>query len=520
MSAQVQDSTYLGIPTHFGRQMSPATLESVVQASSLEAYFRGFRQNIIGQDSFLDTNAGQVPLIYADWIASGRLYRPIEETLTELIGPYMANTHTEGSTTGRTMTTAYHEAFRIIKGHVGASDQDVLIAAHSGMTGLVNKLQRILGLRAHERHQERVRPATAAQTPVVFVTHMEHHSNQTSWLECMVDVVVIPADEQGLPDLVAYAGLLAGFAERPLKIAAITSCSNVTGVLTPYREIARITHRQGGICFVDFAASAPYIDIDMRPNDDPDGHLDALFFSPHKFLGGPGSSGIMVFCPKLYANRVPDNPGGGTVDWTNPWGEHKYLDSIEAREDGGTPAILQTIKAALAVRLKERMGTPQLHAREQELVARAFARFDRLPQVRVLAPHLRERIGALSFYVEGLHYNLGVRLLNDRYGIQVRGGCHCAGTYGHYLLNVDREHSRSITERISIGDNSNKPGWIRLSLHPVMTDAEVDYILDAIEDVSRHHETWGATYSYDPKVNDFEHCNDQGVLAQVQGWFA
>lgn len=487
--------------------------------SSLAAYFAGFRQNTIGHDSYVDTPCGRRPLVYADWIASGRLYRPIERRISEEIGPFMANTHTESNTTGRTMTAAYHEAFRVIKRHVGASPDDVLIAAHSGMTGVVNKLQRILGLRVHERHRDQLPKRPDAETPVVFVTHMEHHSNQTSWLECMVQVEVIPPCPDGLPDLDAYAELLVRFAERPLLIAAVTSCSNVTGVMTPYREIARLTHRHGGMCFVDFAASAPYVDIVMRPAGDPEGHLDAIFLSPHKFLGGPGSSGLMVFCPKLYRNRVPDNPGGGTVDWTNPWGEHKYLDGIEAREDGGTPAILQTIKAAMAIRLKEQMGTANIRAREHELLRRVWARLDRLPEVKVLAPTQRERIGAVSFYVDGLHYNLAVRLLNDRFGVQVRGGCHCAGTYGHYLLAVSRDHSRRITERITAGDNSEKPGWIRLSIHPTMTDAEVDYILDAIAEVAGRHGDWVQDYDYDPVHNDYYHVGERPAV-DAQAWLA
>ena len=485
---------------------------------SAEEVFARFRAETIGADRAIRTPYGEMPLVYADWIASGRLYRPIERRLSEEIGPYMANTHTESSTTGRTMTEAYHRARQRIKAHVGAHPDDVLIAAHSGMTGVVNKLQRILGLRAHERHDARVRPAAPEELPVVFVTHMEHHSNQTSWHECMVEVVVIPPDARGLPDLDAYAELLRRFAGRPLKIAAVTSCSNVTGVITPYREIARLTHRHGGLAFVDFAASAPYIDIDMRPAGDPDGHLDAVFLSPHKFLGGPGSSGVLVFCPKLYCNRVPDNPGGGTVDWTNPWGEHKYLDSIEQREDGGTPAILQTIKAALAIGLKDEMGVGRMRARERELLDLVWRRLGRLGNVHILAPHLRERVGAVSFYIDDCHYNLAVRLLNDRYGIQVRGGCHCAGTYGHYLLSVDRDHSRSITDAISAGDLRSKPGWVRLSIHPVMSTREVGFVCDAIADVANHHREWRADYRYDARANDFAHV-DEAPVTVVDDWF-
>lgn len=491
---------------------------NTAQHLSLEQHFESFRQNTIGQDLFIDTPNGRLPMVYADWIASGRLYQPIENQISTVIGPYMANTHTESNTSGRIMTEAYHQARDLIKRHVGAHPNDVLISSGSGMTSVINKIQRILGLRAHERYHASVRPKSKAETPIVFLTHMEHHSNQTSWLECLVDVEVIPADKQGLPDLKAYAGMLEAHSDRPLKIAAVTSCSNVTGVITPYREIARLTHKHNGICFVDFAASAPYIDIEMRPENDPGGHLDAIFFSPHKFLGGPGGTGILVFCPKLYTNKIPDNPGGGTVDWTNPWGEHKYLDSIEAREDGGTPAILQTIKSALAIRLKEEMGVANMHKREVQLIDRIWKHFEEIPNLRLLEPHLKNRIGAISFYIEDLHFNLGVRLLNDRFGIQVRGGCHCAGTYGHYLLNVDRNTSKAITDDITAGKLSSKPGWIRLSIHPMMTDASVDFILSAIEEVALHHKRWAQDYRYDLSMNDFVHV-DEASIDLVNDWF-
>ena len=453
-------------------------------SSAYESHFQYFRERTIGFDARIQTPFGSKPLVYADWIASGRLYRPIEQLISEEIGPFMANTHTENSSTGLLMTEAYQKARARIKKHVGAHEQDVLIAAHSGMTGLVNKFQRLLGLRVHERHRphlERLHP----QRPVVFVTHMEHHSNQTSWVECMVDVVVIPPAENGLPDLGAFADLLKKYEDRPQKMAAITSCSNLTGVLTPYREIARMMHRAGGLCFVDFAASAPYIDIVMRPEDDPEGHLDAIFFSPHKFLGGPGSSGVLVFCPKLYQNRIPDNPGGGTVDWTNPWGEHKYLDSIEAREDGGTPSILQTIKAALAIELKEQMGVRAILEREHAMLDFVFAQLEGLDGIEIMAHHLRERIGAVSFATHTIHYNQMVQVLNDQFGIQLRAGCHCAGTYGHYLMKIhDRASSKELTDAIERGDLSRKPGWVRLSLHPTMSWDELVYICDAIRMVS------------------------------------
>ena len=279
--------------------------------------------------------------------------------------------------------------------------------------------------------------------PVVFVSHMEHHSNQTSWLETIADVVVIPCDDAGLICFKSFERLIKENEHRKLKIASVTACSNVTGIKTDYHKIAKIIHAHNGLCFVDFACSAPYVDIDMHPEEE-DAYLDAIFFSPHKFLGGPGTSGVLIFNKKLYKNVVPDNPGGGTVSYTNPWGDHDYFDDVETREDGGTPAFMQTIKIALCVQLKEKMGTDKIHDREEEINAKLFSCLESIDNVNILAPNHKHRLGIFSFYVDDVHFNLIVKLLNDRFGIQTRGGCSCAGTYGHFLLNVDQQTSKAI----------------------------------------------------------------------------
>ena len=311
------------------------TSEKNIEASALEKYFETFRNNIVGINQSFTSPFGNKKIIYTDWTASGRLYGPIEEKLLNDFGPFVANTHTETSVTGTAMTRAYHEARNIIKRHVNANQNDVLITSGSGMTGAVNKFQRILGLKIPENIKKYTKIPDEIR-PVVFVTHMEHHSNQTSWLETIADVVVIPPNDDVLVCLKTFEEILKKHADRPIKIAAVTACSNVTGIQTPYHEIAKLMHAQGGLCFVDFACSAPYMSIDMHPEEEG-AHLDAIFFSPHKFLGGPGSSGVLIFNNNLYKNTIPDNPGGGTVSWTNPWGNHKYIDDIETREDGGTP---------------------------------------------------------------------------------------------------------------------------------------------------------------------------------------
>ena len=485
---------------------------------SLEKYFEKYRDNIIGKDQTFDSPFGQKKIIYADWIASGRLYSPIENLLRKEIFPFVANTHTETSTTGASMSFALEKALDLIKKHVGGNSDDVVISAGAGMTTLVCKFQRILGLKIHEKFQKEV---NIKNKPIVFVTHMEHHSNQTSWLETIAEVKMIPYTQNGNVDLEAFRVLIKSYDDRDLKIAAVTSASNVTGVYAPYYEISEIMHNHNGFCFVDFACSAPYVNINMHPKN-PLQRLDAIYFSPHKFLGGPGSSGILIFNKSLYKNRVPDSPGGGTVDWTNPWGEHKYIDDIQLREDGGTPGFLQTIKTALCIQLKEQMGVDNILKREDELHNIVWNRLSALPNLHVLADNIPNRLGIYSFYIDDLHFNLGVQLLNDKFGIQVRGGCSCAGTYGHILLNVDIEQSNNITNTIDKGDLSLKPGWIRMSTHPTMTNKDVDFIVSAIEELAKNHQLWSGDYIYSKTSNEFVYKNNKFALDNKKrgdSWF-
>ena len=485
---------------------------------SLENYFEKYRDNIIGKDQTFNSPFGKKKIIYADWIASGRLYSPIENLLRKEIFPFVANTHTETSTTGASMSFALEKALALIKKHVGGNSDDVVISAGAGMTTLVCKFQRILGLKIHEKFQKEV---NIKNKPIVFVTHMEHHSNQTSWLETIAEVKMIPYTQNGNVDLEAFRVLIKSYDDRDVKIAAVTSASNVTGVYAPYYEISEIMHNHNGFCFVDFACSAPYVNINMHP-ENPLQSLDAIYFSPHKFLGGPGSSGILIFNKSLYKNRVPDSPGGGTVDWTNPWGEHKYIDDIQLREDGGTPGFLQTIKTALCIQLKEQMGVDNILQREDELHTIVWNRLSDLPNLHVLADNIPNRLGIYSFYIEDLHFNLGVQLLNDKFGIQVRGGCSCAGTYGHILLNVDIEQSNNITNTIDMGDLSLKPGWIRMSTHPTMTNKDVEFIVSAIEELAKNHQLWSVDYNYSKTSNEFVYKNKKFALDNKKrgdSWF-
>ena len=484
----------------------------------LQEHFNPFRENIIGIDQRYESPYGLQQIVYGDWIASGRLYLPVEDIIINTFGPFVANTHTESNETGTIMTNAYHHAQKIIKGHVNAGKDDVLITGGSGMTTMINKFQRILGLKICGKIN-RSHCLQESEKPVVFITHMEHHSNQTSWFETIADVVVIEPGSDMLVDLNKLRDALEKYKGRKLKIGAFTACSNVTGITTPIHAMAKLMHEYDGVCIVDYAASAPYVDINMHP-DDPMEKLDAVLFSPHKFLGGPGSSGVLVFNSEFYKCHVPDNPGGGTVNWTNPWGEYEYIEDIEMREDGGTPGFLQAIRTALCLKLKNQMNTSMILKREEELLQLAFNEFDKIPNIKILANNERKRLGVISFYFPNIHYNLVVKLLSDRFGVQVRGGCACAGTYGHYLLNVSYDDSKKITQMINSGDLSEKPGWIRFSLHPTMTESEITFIADALKQIEQNHKKWSEDYIYDVKYNEFKHNKVRKDLSgEIKNWF-
>ncbi len=506
-----------------------------------EAYFTTFRDQTIGNDLEFDSPYGKQKILYADWIASGRLYAPIEDRIRNEILPFVGNTHTETTVTGTAMTKAYHHAKELIKEQVNAGEDDVLVFAGSGMTAAIIKLQRILGLKVPDRvrdyapdlgkprnrffgrkKSDRLINCDEQHRPVVFITHMEHHSNHTSWLETIVDLEIIDPDEQGLVDLEHFKTLLDKYRNRKYKIASVTACSNVTGIETPYHDIARMIHAVDGLCFVDFACSGPYVEIDMHPEEEGT-HLDAVFLSPHKFLGGPGTPGIAIFNSRMYHNRAPDLPGGGTVVFTSPWFEHNYIENIEAREDGGTPPFIQGIRAAMAFQLKAEMGPERMIAREHELVKRLINGLQETEGISVLAGEHQDRLGAVSFLVEDMHYNLGVKILNDRFGIQMRGGCACAGTYGHYLLHMDRGMSKELSEKIVSGDLSVRPGWIRASVHPTMKDQDIENIIEAVKLLMENRERWSQDYQYNSETNEFDYIGNAASGEQdqrVASWFS
>lgn len=492
--------------------MSTSALDRELQQDPV---LHWLRQGIIGRSAVIRTPHGVLPKRYFDYTASGLPFAPIEDLVRERVLPWMANTHTDQSATGGYMTELYEQAHEKAKKHVHAGDDDVTVFCGSGATGAINKLVRAIGLLVPEPIERMVQVRAQikdSERPVVFISKMEHHSNDLPWRESIADVVMVGFDGDGRVSVAELARLLADprYAQRPLKIGSFSAASNVTGIRNDVDGLARAMHIAGGFACFDYAAAGPYVDIDMHPAD-PLARKDAVFLAMHKFIGGPQAPGLLVANKRLFRSRVPVEPGGGTVVYTSPW-DWQYTDALSSREEGGTPNIVGVIRAGLALELKELLTTERIERVENRFMQRALERFAMLPQVMVLGQAEAARIGILSFIVdEGrLHYNLVAKLLSDRWGIQTRGGCMCAGTYGHELLGVGAARSFELKCSIDQGDLSGRPGWTRISFSPATTDDEMDVLLDAVAAVATHPE-WANDYVMDPKTASWRHKQEQPV---------
>ncbi|MDQ3734979.1 MAG: aminotransferase class V-fold PLP-dependent enzyme [Actinomycetota bacterium] len=451
---------------------------------------------------------------YADYTASGRALSFLEDFIRDEVLPRYANTHTESSGTGLQTTRLREDARRLIRDAVGGTDEHVVLFTGSGTTGAIDRLIGVLNLRIpadlDDRHQLSAQ-ISAEQRPVVFIGPFEHHSNEVSWRETIADVVVIPEDADGHIDIDQLEVQLAAYAHRPLKIGSFSAASNVTGIVTNTCRIADTLHRYGALSFWDFAAAAPYVDIAMNPDcpQHPAAYKDAIFLSPHKFIGGVGTPGVLVGRRELFTNRVPVVPGGGTVAYVNP-SEHRYLADIEHREEGGTPAIVESIRAGLVFQLKSAVGTDVIRAYEEHHLSRVVRSWTQNPNIEILGNLAAERLSIVSFVVRRpagryLHHNFVVALLNDLFGIQSRGGCSCAGPYGHRLLGIDLERSREFEREISSGCEGIKPGWVRVNFNYFISEPVLDYIVAAVHLVAAHGWRLLPDYRFDPAKGLWRH---------------
>jgi selenocysteine lyase/cysteine desulfurase len=491
-------------------------------AAEERAFLDHVRRGVIGVGTTIRTPEGEKPLLYFDYIASGRFHRAIEDELATRVLPFMANTHTESSHTGRLMTRYYGEAFRRIARYLNAGPEDVLIPVGSGSTGAVNRLINILGLRIPCQLEDRYGLSSHIpqdERPVVFRSHMEHHSNDITWRETVAETIYVDFDRHGRVSLEHLDAMLGRYGGRALKIGTFSAASNVTGILNDTTEIARVLHAHGALAFFDYAASGPYTDVDLHPRradgaPDEAAAKDAAFFSMHKFLGGPRTPGLLVANRKLFTNRVPAEPGGGTVLYTSPT-EHVYLPDSFHRETGGTPPIVGSIQAGLAFDLKHSIGTERIHRVEQEFLRRALAEWTNNPNLEMLGNPESERLAVVSLVMRGVHHNLAAALLNDFFGIQVRGGCMCAGPYGHELLHIDQKVSLTIKRQLEEGHIGVKPGWVRICFSPVTSEGEFETLLEGVDFVSRHGRSFLDRYTLDDHTGEW--CRVGGRAPDVAG---
>jgi selenocysteine lyase/cysteine desulfurase len=472
------------------------------------------RESVIGDDTVMPGPFGPRRVTYADYTASGRALTFLEDAIRDHVLPLYANTHTESSGTGRQTTRLREDARSIISTAVNGDESTCVIFTGSGSTAAVDKLLGILNLRIPadlDAQHDLSAHIPVASRPVVFVGPFEHHSNELPWRESICDVVRIPEDSDGHIDIDALTSALVTYADRPLRIGSFSAASNVTGIISDTHRISSVLHEHGALAFWDFAAAGPYVDIEMNPRctEHPSAYKDAIFLSPHKFIGGPGTPGVLIVRRELLKNSVPDVVGGGTVAYVNAH-EHRYLEDPVHREEGGTPAIVESIRAGLVFQLKEAVGSETIHLHEADLLRRALHVWNQIPSMQVLGNPEAERLSIVSFVIRRpggryLHHNFVVAVLNDLFGIQSRGGCSCAGPYGHRLLDIDDAHSHEYEQEIVGGCEGIKPGWVRVNLNYFISEAVFEHIVMAVAWTALHGHRLLDEYRFDPLTGLWQH---------------
>lgn len=488
------------------------------------------RRSVIGEGQLIETSFGSKPLVYADYTASGRSLDFIEQYIAHNVLPYYANTHTETSYTGAQSTAFREQARQAIKQAVNANEDDKVIFCGSGATAAIAKLIDILNLRLPADLSARYslgEQIAAEDRPVVFIGPYEHHSNEIPWRESIADVVVIPLCREGKLDITVLASQLRTYAERPLKIGSFSAASNVTGLKTNVDEVSELLHAHGALSFWDYAAAAPYVGIDMNPASGA-ASKDAIFLSPHKFVGGPGTPGVLIVKQRLIKNSVPVSPGGGTVRYVTPF-DHQYIEDHERREEGGTPGIVESVRAGLVFKLQQAVGIDAIEEKEKYFRQRAIKRWRGKRNIEILGGSSNEGLAIFSLRIQherkDLHYGFVVALLNDLFGIQARGGCSCAGPYGHKLLGMDMEYSRKLELEIGKGHMVLRPGWVRLGFNYFISEETFEYLLAAIEAIAEQgwkllpyyqFDCESGTWKYQGRNMELDSLSMETLLGEIQ----
>ncbi len=477
---------------------------------------RLIRQHEVGRHARIQTPFGPRLISYADLTATGRYLYFVDEWIRRA-SPFYANTHTAVSSTGSLFTQLREQARAVVRRAVNARQDDEVLFVGSGATAAVNKLVGLLGWRISEPLERAYRLSErigSDERPVVFVGPYEHHSNLLPWLECIADVVEIGLDAEGRINLGELEGRLRDYEIRKTKVGSFSAASNVTGVLTDVPAIARILHRQGALAFFDFAAAGPYVPIDMHPRE-VDESIDALFLSPHKFIGGPEGSGVLVARRELFRSATPERPGGGTVDYVAGASRAAvdYVQDLAEREEGGTPAIMGDLRTGAAFLVKEMICAEEILRHELALAAAAIERLSQHPRIQLLGPLELPRLAIISLTIEDLHYDFVSVLLDHLFGIQNRAGCSCAGPYGHQLLGIDRQRSERYRRLVNRGLNAMKPGWVRISLPYYANQEDVDFTLSAVEFVAEHGLDFVPLYRMDWRDGLWRHLDGPQAVA-------
>lgn len=474
------------------------------------------RASVIGADNVVPGPFGPRRVTYTDYTASGRSLSFIEDYIRDVVLPLYANTHTEASGTGLQTSKFREDAREIIRRCLNASDEYAVIFAGSGCTGAIDRMIRVLGLSIPDTLETQYRLSDAIppeERPVVFIGPFEHHSNELPWRESIADVVKIGEDADGHIDQAQLEVELQRYQDRPLKIGSFSAASNVTGIISDTHGITSLLHQYGALSFWDFAAAAPYVAMDVQPADMPDAYKDAVFISIHKLIGGPGTPGLLVARKELFKNAVPGVPGGGTVSFVR-LDSHEYLVDIELREEGGTPSIVGSIRAGLVFQLKEAVGAKRIRELEEGFIKRAITSWSDNPAIEILGNPEADRLSIVSFVVrrggQYLHHNFLVAMLNDLFGIQSRGGCSCAGPYGHALLGIDDEHSAEISHEVGLGCEGIKPGWVRVNFNYFISDAVFEFITEAVNLVATHGWKLLPWYRFDAGTAEWIHVDGRG----------
>ncbi len=464
-------------------------LEDFRQNLSSESIVADLRAGLIGEGIEFPTPYGTRRLIYADYTASGRALRQVEDFVAEKVLPFYANSHTEASYCGAYITGLRNDARKVISDITNAGDRCSVIFSGSGATSAINRLVALCGVAECARNN-------SENLPVVFVGPYEHHSNILPWRESGAEVVEIDEAVEGGPSLEDLRKQLENYADRPMKIGAFSAASNVTGIVSDVDAITWMLKTHGALAFWDYAGGGPYLPIDMNPEAGLE--KDAVYISPHKFPGGPGASGLLIVRHSVVKANKPTWPGGGSVSYVSPWA-HDYFDSLIEREEAGTPNVIGDIRAALVFIIREVVGTDTILSRDAELSARAEKVWSKNPNIRVLGIEKSNRLPIFSFIVHDdagnhIHHQLFTRILSDVSGIQVRGGCVCAGPYGHRLLNVARPQSEKIRQAVLEGQEVEKPGWVRLNFNYLMDNETADHIIESVDMLARQSEKYASNY--------------------------